>query len=130
MEIESYNDGLLTNIEVAELLEETKSIRKINYAISPELQNREAIETQTIKYIRQSVIKNSSSKHHIEFGKTLKEMQLDLTEGETLQLMNHCPSHPVEVHLIVEECAERLSDEAVASIINLSDKHVIQHQQN
>ena len=41
MEIISQNDGLLTNIEVFELLKETSSLRKeLNNDIRPEIQNR------------------------------------------------------------------------------------------
>lgn len=44
-----------------------------------------------------------------------------LTEAELIQLANHVPTSVVEVHLIVEECAERLTDEQIESIVALSD---------
>jgi hypothetical protein len=49
MEILSANDGLLTNIEVKELLENRRNDRKAKDASQPivtDLQNRERIEMQ------------------------------------------------------------------------------------
>ena len=46
MEITSSNDGLLTNIEVFDLIESRRLQRKDNHPIAIELQNRERIEMQ------------------------------------------------------------------------------------
>ena len=42
-----------------------------------------------------------------------------LTRAETVQLVNLRPSTAVELHAIVEECAERLSDAQVAKVLAL-----------
>jgi hypothetical protein len=46
MEITSSNDGLLTNIEVYDLLDARRQQRVENRTIAIELQNRERIEIQ------------------------------------------------------------------------------------
>ena len=46
MEITSTNDGLLTNIEVFDLLESRRQQRVENHPIAIELQNRERVEMQ------------------------------------------------------------------------------------
>ena len=46
MEISSSNDGLLTNIEVFDLIEARRQLRADNRTIAIELQNREKIEMQ------------------------------------------------------------------------------------
>jgi hypothetical protein len=46
MEIKSANDGLLTNIEVLELLKETRALRGNETVVSIDLQHRESIEIE------------------------------------------------------------------------------------
>ncbi|KAM3574232.1 hypothetical protein VYU27_003797 [Nannochloropsis oceanica] len=46
------------------------------------------------------------------------------TLAETLQLINLRPVAPVEVHLIIEECVERLSDEEVERLCELVAIHL------
>jgi methyl coenzyme M reductase subunit C-like uncharacterized protein (methanogenesis marker protein 7) len=46
MEISSSNDGLLTNIEVYDLIEMRRQQRGANRTIAIELQNRERVEIQ------------------------------------------------------------------------------------
>lgn len=42
-----------------------------------------------------------------------------LTKEETLMILNHCPTSPVEIHLLVEASDDRLSAEQVEDIIEL-----------
>jgi hypothetical protein len=46
MEIKSANDGLLTNVEVLELLKETRALRGKEAVVSIDLQHRESIEIE------------------------------------------------------------------------------------
>ncbi len=39
-----------------------------------------------------------------------------LTKNEKLMLLNHAPKSELEIHLLVEESEERLTDEQVRSI--------------
>ena len=45
-----------------------------------------------------------------------------LVKVEQLQLLNLRPRSPVEVHMIVEDCEERLSEEQVLEVIELSER--------
>mmetsp|Transcript_7716 Transcript_7716/g.7810 ORF Transcript_7716/g.7810 Transcript_7716/m.7810 type:complete len:130 (-) Transcript_7716:142-531(-) len=120
MEIISSNDGLLTNIEVADLIELRRKQRKSvgQSPIVAELQDRERIETRVAKYVVQSAPGNTSELVSRCLS-ALKELQLDLTEAELIQVANHIPLFPVEIHLIVEECAERLSEELLTSVLEV-----------
>lgn len=47
-----------------------------------------------------------------------------LTRAELLQVLNLAPVSEVEVHLIVEECEERLNEQQVADLIAVIGKHL------
>jgi len=42
-----------------------------------------------------------------------------LTEAEIIQILNLLPRHPVEVHLIIEECDQRLDEDKVQKVIDV-----------
>lgn len=60
MEISSSNDGLLTNIEVYDLIEMRRQQRGANRTIAIELQNRERVEIQ----VRFSIIDTPTTISH------------------------------------------------------------------
>jgi DNA-directed RNA polymerase subunit F len=41
-----------------------------------------------------------------------------------LQVLNLCPVSEVEVHLIVEDCEERLTEQQVAQLMDIVSKHL------
>ena len=45
-----------------------------------------------------------------------------LVKVEQLQLLNLRPRSAVEVHMVVEDCEERLSEEQVKDIIDMSER--------
>ena len=45
-----------------------------------------------------------------------------VTRAEALQLINCNPQSVVEIHLVVEECEERLSQEEVRSLLGLCQR--------
>jgi hypothetical protein len=49
---------------------------------------------------------------------------LGLTRAEVLQVVNLSPCSEVEVHLIVEECEERLSEEQVTQLLQIVAQHL------
>ena len=52
-----------------------------------------------MKYIKQSVPNNSAELVR-QCLSGLKKINLDLTEGELIQIANHVPLFPVEIHLV------------------------------
>ena len=54
---------------------------------------------KVMKYIKQSVPNNSTELVR-QCLSGLKKINLDLTEGELIQIANHVPLFPVEIHLV------------------------------
>lgn len=55
---------------------------------------------------------SGSTEHQIRNG-------YGLTDGETLQILNHMPSELVELHLIIEDLPSRMSDERQEELLQL-----------
>ena len=100
MEVKSANDGLLTNIEVLELLLENRQKSAVTTSVAIELQNKQSIEIETSKYISESSVGKYSSEIVRTFLSKVKSLGFGLTEGEILQFANHIPTRPVEIHLV------------------------------
>lgn len=49
-------------------------------------------------------------------------MELGFTEGELIQIANHIPTRQVELHLVVEDCCERLNEEQISEILEVVNK--------
>lgn len=118
MEVKLPNDGLLTNREVLDLLEERRSTRAVAAHGNALLQDREHIEKTTMKYLNGSAIKNTTSETVIRSLNAIKRLGLGLTEAEMIQIANHVPMNEVEIYLLIEECAERLQANQIALIID------------
>jgi len=58
-------------------------------------------------------------------GSVRKQIQngYGLTHGETLQILNHMPSELVELHLIIEDLPNRMSDERQEELLKLIATH-------
>jgi hypothetical protein len=78
---------------------------------------------QVLKYIQESIttVDNSSALVH-ECLTALKKMELGFTEGELIQIANHIPTRQVELHLVVEDCCERLSEEQINDVLEVINK--------
>ena len=119
MEVLSHNDGLLTNVEVLELLEERRASRTLAPHHNVALQDREHVELQTIRYIKSSMVKDTTSHSAIKGLNAIKKLKLDLTEGEMIQIANHVPICEVEIHAIVEECTDRLTSDQITELLSV-----------
>jgi RNA polymerase Rpb4 len=120
MEVRSKNDGLLTNVEVAEILEARRqralarrvddtdpfdggsagsgSSSSSSSVTNFQLQHKDFVEKQTIKYIRRYCPYPADKV--AECLKRIKAMNVGLTEGEMLGIANIAPKFIVEVHLV------------------------------
>lgn len=63
------------------------------------------------------------------FLPTLPSQPFALTRAELLQVINLAPCSEVEVHLIVEECEERLTQQQVTQLMEVVAKHLTRPQQ-
>lgn len=126
MEVLSLNEGLLTNVEVLELLEERRAERIVAPHNNVAQLDREHVELQTMRYLKASPIKDATGESVIVGLNALRKLDLVLTEGEMVQLANHLPSCEVEVYAIIEECSERLTTEQVILVIETLGGAVVQ----
>ena len=113
----SLDHGLLTNLEVLEILEERRRVRPLGAHNNVALQDREQVELGTIRYLKSSAAKATTSETMLSCLNAIKRLRLGLTEGEMVQLANHVPVCEVEVHAIVEDCADRLSSDQINSLL-------------
>jgi len=60
---------------------------------------------------------------------SLLSQPFGLTRAEVLQVINLAPCSAVEVHLIVDECEERLSEEQVTQLLEVVSRHLPHAQQ-
>ena len=68
-----------------------------------------AITRQVIEYLEQGCAADQSRESIAEFMRAMEPF--GLTQAEVLNLVNTRPRSLVEVHLIVEECEERLTQQ-------------------
>jgi DNA-directed RNA polymerase subunit F len=109
--------GLLTNVEVHMLLKEQKKHRIQKEISDPAV---EFFHGTVSRYVESCVSKEQNTLEEVrKLIKLLDNEKLGLTEAETMQLLNACPKYQVEVHTIIEECAERLSEEQIDRIIEI-----------
>lgn len=97
MEVKSSNDGLLTNIEVLEIIKESRQKRG---KATPEFHHREFVEVETINYISKSKLKSIPMEHIRLCLSAVKKLNFGLTEGEMIQIANLGPESDVEYYLV------------------------------
>lgn len=122
MRVIDSHDGVLTGTEVAHLLklqvEQREHEKKKNRtpdtrrSVQEKQQHQEqqaaALAPQLLTYLEKIGADKSSRDDISEFSGSLKAFQL--TKAEIIQIVNFPPRSLVEVHLVVEECEERLSN--------------------
>ena len=127
MRVKESNAGKLTNFEVAALLQQQARDRRAAEKKTPlpggcrstsvsvrSLQDVELISEQTRGYLGKSPCESQSRESIIRFVKELAPFKL--TRAEELVLINSRPRSLVEIHLIVEECEERLTGDQVQEL--------------
>ena len=109
MNVLKKSDGLLTNSEVYELLTENK-IKSQNRATNttnpptnsfgaPVLLQKDQIESQSLAYFNSLSYTLATENLH-QCLKKIKALNLNLTEAEIVQIANHLPTLPVEIHTV------------------------------
>ena len=67
--------------------------------MAPEITHVVVLVSKVMKYIKQSVVGNTTELVRVCLSR-LKKLDLDLTEAELIQIANHIPLFPVEIHLV------------------------------
>eukprot|EP01133_Synstelium_polycarpum_P008029 gene8029-9433_t len=93
-------EELISNYEVLSLLEHKRKI-KGQTLLNDFLNN-------TVNYLKTT----PAAKETLESARATRKVcqEYRLTKAETLQILNIAPSTEVEVHLIIEDCEDRLAD--------------------
>jgi len=111
MKVLNDNEGLVTNFEVNQILQQNLKGQTEDDKDSPE----SSFEQQVLKYFQYTTITNQTAE---KLQICIKSLQnYELTKAEVLQVLNLHPTTEVEVNLIIEECAERISDEKTLQLL-------------
>ncbi|GAQ86120.1 DNA-directed RNA polymerase II subunit 4 [Klebsormidium nitens] len=118
MKVLDASAGLLTNFEVLEVLKErgTRTEADESGVPGPATPSEQKVHD----YLVHSPAGTQTRKSIQTFTEAIKE--LELLKAEKLQMVNLRPSIPVEVHLVVEDCDERLTTDAVEALIATVDE--------
>ena len=126
MEVLNDNAGHLSNYEVLVVMKEVnKELATIKNKFSDSqkvnvFRNGEIVE----EHLSNSPCAQQSTEKIKLFLQALSQFKLKQTEK--LQILNSCPAKPVDLHILVEECDSRFSDEEVDSILTLVQTHLCQ----
>ena len=131
MRILSANQGLLTFTEVAHLLETQKKERdelerqerrpnaRRRQPKSDNAANVHLIGSQIAEYVESEERPPQSREQIADFLDAVAQLPFELTRVETLMLIDMRPSTIIEIHLIVEECEERLDRDQRRELLHL-----------
>lgn len=122
MEVINKNGALLSNAEVYKLLKEIKEKEKLKY-----LKNLATVSYEAIKYLEESPAAHQNEESIRHYLETIKDHGFQLTKAEKLQILNQRPTTVVEFQLLIEECEERFSEEAINSILDIVQRTLPTH---
>ena len=121
MEILDENAGLLSNFEVLQVVKEVNlelSVIKNKFSDEHMFINTEKVE----KFLGKSPCSQQTPERIKSFLQVLSKYKLK--SSEKLQILNTCPMKPVDLHILIEECDTRFSDEEVDTILKLIQIHL------
>jgi hypothetical protein len=136
MEVISRLNGLLTNAEVLEVLQEKRAAQQeaadkdgtaSASASDSELRNRDLVELATIEHI-EGTRKQSTVKEVAKFTQEMERLcqtpadqgglaSVKLTEAEMMQLCNAMPTTEIELLLLLSDGHVRCTETQVESIV-------------
>lgn len=113
---------LISNLEVAELLQ-NRIDQRSGKKRSRQTRHRDWIEAKVLEYLKQTPCTKLDPSKREEFMSVLQTNKkvaskngqaaatgFDLTEAESLQIVNFMPTEPVEIHLMIEELHARMTE--------------------
>ncbi|KAK9767783.1 hypothetical protein K7432_002119 [Basidiobolus ranarum] len=119
MEIVETRSALLSNFEVLSLLKEQETERK-QQAQHKLPENLLTVEFEVLQFLGETACATQSQEQLTNFLEAVKSY--GLTRAEKLQILNLRPRSAVEIHLLIEECEERFSQERLEELIQLVKK--------
>ncbi|TRY64021.1 hypothetical protein TCAL_12603 [Tigriopus californicus] len=127
MEIEESQEALLSNVEVLHFLREE---RQRQFGAKAQKKNwprhlsgaNATILLETLTHLETQPCAHHEAEQVKDFLEAIKPFQL--SQSEVLQIVNQVPESTVELHLLIEECEERLSEEQIEAILELVRKNL------
>lgn len=121
MKIVQQNGGLLSNHEVAQVLKDRGADPQAG------LNTRATASEKTVYSVLMKQC-GGTIKSREELQKVMEELKpFKLTRAELVQVLNLAPASEVEVHLIVEECEDRLNEQQMDAFLQVVAKHLPRH---
>lgn len=119
MKILDYSNGMLLNQEVYELVKIRKSERMESSKLKMEYAERNWLDTKVCQYL-QPLDYPVTADQIQSFTQALAEHHFDdIKKEELVQMMNLHPNQAVDMHVILENCSDRYSDEQVDTLVDL-----------
>ncbi|EEB14701.1 conserved hypothetical protein [Pediculus humanus corporis] len=115
MEVVNPNALQLSNFEVFNLLRQIKGQHKKNSQ-----SQLATITYETTKYLEDKPCASQSEESVQQYLKAFLEHQIPLSKAEKLMFVNNPPTTPLEIQLVVEESEERLTDNQVESLVQIT----------
>jgi RNA polymerase Rpb4 len=117
---------LISSLAVLEMLQPRVESRKGRKCSGKQLRHRDWIERQVVDYLKGSACTQfrtasnanalhktlrSNKKTKVSVGNGAISSGFDLTDAESLQILNLSPTEPVEIHLLIDELQDRMTAE-------------------
>lgn len=119
MEVLDEHAGVLTNFEVYALVSQDRAGRMRKKEGDKQLHNLRIIQSQVIRHLESRDINLESQEFIQQCFAQLKAEPYLLTSEEVLHLVNVLPKSIAEIHLLIRNCPDRLSDEQVEEVLQL-----------
>jgi hypothetical protein len=114
-------EGLLTNVEVLDLLRE-RAGEPGRLATYPQPHDPFPTEMECYDALRAAPAGAQDRENVRLFIEHIAA--IELTQAEVVQLINLKPTERVTVHAVVEKCARRLTEDEVDDLLHLCEKYL------
>jgi len=121
MRVLGVAEGLLTNVEVLDLLRE-RAGEAGRLATYPQPHDPFPTEMECYDALRASPAGAQDRENVRLFIEHIAA--IELTQAEVAQLINLKPTERVTVHAVVEKCARRLTEDEVDDLLHLCEKYL------
>lgn len=119
MKVLQASGGLLTNAEVLAVLRDR--------GCDGQLPSARSLASEKVVYHELSQCSPDARPEKLR--KLMAALQpFKLSRAEQLQVINLAPSSMVEVHLIMERCEERLTEDQVTELLSVVSQHITKPQ--
>lgn len=121
MEVIDECSSIISNREVLDLLQSTSGNKHTNLA---------TILYETTSYLESSPASGFSMSNLAEFLDVIKERKYSLTKLEKIQIANLKPQNETELHLIIDNIEEKLTEEQRNDLLMLIQSYLTANENN